>query len=96
MFREMVVERIHRIPKSCISKRWTMGVRNNNGRIAFVAPEQMTQISKYGTLKSSCNNMWYYTSYMDDEFNELQQMFDKHSVDLKENGLIEDTGETDL
>nr|XP_027075834.1 ruvB-like 2 [Coffea arabica] len=41
-------------------------------------------MARYGTLKSSYNSICYYASYMDDEFNERQQMFDKHSVELKE------------
>nr|XP_027093638.1 protein FAR1-RELATED SEQUENCE 5-like [Coffea arabica] len=85
MFRVMVVEGMNRIPEACISKRWTKGVYStNNGMKAFVADEQLTQMARYGTLKSSCNSMCYYASYMDDAFNDLQQMFDKHSVDLKE------------
>ncbi|XP_027174459.1 protein FAR1-RELATED SEQUENCE 6-like [Coffea eugenioides] len=85
MFRVMVVEGMNRISKACISKRWTKGVYcTNNGMKAFVANEQLTQMARYGTSKSSCNTMCYYASYMDDAFNDLQQMFDKHSVDLKE------------
>ncbi|XP_027171587.1 protein FAR1-RELATED SEQUENCE 5-like [Coffea eugenioides] len=85
MFRVMVVEGMNRIPEACISKWWTKGVYcTNNGMKAFVADEQLTQMARYGTLKSSCNTMCYYASYMDDAFNDLQQMFDKHSVDLKE------------
>ncbi|XP_071905653.1 protein FAR-RED IMPAIRED RESPONSE 1-like [Coffea arabica] len=85
MFRVMVVEGMNRIPEACISKWWTKGVYcTNNGMKAFVADKQLTQMARYGTLKSSCNTMCYYASYMDDAFNDLQQMFDKHSVDLKE------------
>ncbi|XP_071933664.1 uncharacterized protein [Coffea arabica] len=46
----------------------------------------------YGTLKSSYNSMCYYASYMDDEFNKLQQMFDKHSVQLKEKCIDREYG----